>query len=151
MLEDVLLESSLERGTLFCYGTSNKGKVIVSFSFLNNTELMILVSYNCISLVLCVILQNQLMRDLKEASSKWCLEQSSVLLGSVQLLKVLCLEDEDVDEALDKLQKAEFSEDRMVVLEPFSFFFTEMKDMNLFLEHVIDESFITCWLPLIKH
>ncbi|XP_016359488.1 uncharacterized protein LOC107701863 [Sinocyclocheilus anshuiensis] len=78
--------------------------------------------------------QNRLMGDLKEAS-KWCLEQSSVLLDSVQLPKVLCMEDEYVDEALDKLQKAEFSEDRIVALEPFSFFFTEMKDMNLFLEH----------------
>ncbi|KAL0151220.1 hypothetical protein M9458_053411, partial [Cirrhinus mrigala] len=80
---------------------------------------------------------NQLMGDLNKAS-KWCLEQSSVLLGSVQLPKVLCMEDEDLDEAMDKLQKAEFSEDRIVALEPFSFIFTEMKDMNLFLEHVVD-------------
>lgn len=98
---------------------------------------MLLVSYNGISLVLCVILQNQLMRDLKEAS-KWCSEQSSVLLGYVQLPKVLCMEDEDVDEAMDKLQKAQFSEDRIDALEPFCFIFTEKEDMVLFLEHVVD-------------
>lgn len=64
-----------------------------------------------------------------------------MLLGSVQLPKVLCMEDEDVArhvEAMDKLQKAEFSEDRIVALERFSFVFTEMKDMNMFLEHVVD-------------
>ncbi|XP_048013068.1 uncharacterized protein LOC125246189 isoform X2 [Megalobrama amblycephala] len=81
--------------------------------------------------------ENQLMRDLKEAS-KWCSEQSSVLLGSVQLPKVLCMEDEDVDEAMDKLQKAQFSEDRIDALEPFCFIFTEKEDMILFLEHVVD-------------
>ncbi len=77
------------------------------------------------------------MRDLKEASN-WCSEQSSVLLGSVQAPKVLCMEDEDVDEAMDKLQKAQFSEDRIDALEPFSFVFTEKEDMDLFLEHVVD-------------
>ncbi len=34
-------------------------------------------------------------------------EQSSVLLGSVQRLGVLCLEDEDVDEAMDNFQRTE--------------------------------------------
>ncbi len=76
------------------------------------------------------------MRDLKEAS-KWCSEQSSVLLGSVQLPKVLCMEDEDVDEAMDKLQKAQFSEGRIDALEPFCFIFTEKEDMDLFLEHLM--------------
>ncbi len=77
------------------------------------------------------------MRDLKEAS-KWCSEQSRVLLGSVQRPKVLRKEDEDVDEAMDKLQKAQFSEDRIDALEPFSFVCTEKEDMDLFLEHVVD-------------
>ncbi|XP_048024100.1 uncharacterized protein LOC125253701 [Megalobrama amblycephala] len=81
--------------------------------------------------------ENQLMRDLKEAS-KWCSEQSSVLLGSVQLPKVLYMEDEDFDEAMDKLQKAPFSEDRIDALEPFCFIFTEKEDMIFFLDHVVD-------------
>ncbi|MGL4946112.1 MAG: hypothetical protein ACRC4X_00365 [Cetobacterium sp.] len=48
------------------------------------------------------------------------------------------MEDEDVDDAMDKLQKAEFSEERIVALEHFSFVFTEMNDMNFFLEHIAD-------------
>ncbi len=46
--------------------------------------------------------------------------------------------DEDVDEAMDKLQKAQFSEGRIDALEPFCFIFTEEEDMDLFLEHVVD-------------
>lgn len=61
-----------------------------------------------------------------------------MLLGSVQLPKVLCMEDEDLDEAMDKLQKAQFSEDRIDALEPFCFIFTEKEDMILFLDHVVD-------------
>ncbi len=61
-----------------------------------------------------------------------------MLLGSVQLPKVLCIEYKDVDEAMDKLQEAQLSEDRIDALEPFSFVFSEKKDMDLFLEHVVD-------------
>ncbi len=61
-----------------------------------------------------------------------------MLLGSVQLPKVLCIEDKDVDEAMDKLQEAQLSEDQIDALEPFSFVFSEKKDMDLFLEHVVD-------------
>ncbi len=39
---------------------------------------------------------------------------------------------------MDKLQKAQFSEDRIDALEPFSFVFTEKEDIDLFLEHVVD-------------
>lgn len=52
------------------------------------------------------------MRDLKTAR-KWCLEQPSVLLGSVQLPKILCMEDQDISEAMEKLGKAEFLDERI--------------------------------------
>lgn len=76
-------------------------------------------------------------RRLKKAS-EWCLQQSSVLIGSVQLPTVLYLEDQDVFEAMDTLQKAAFPEDRIAALEPFSFIFTDIKDMHAFIEHVVD-------------
>ncbi|KAI7791535.1 hypothetical protein IRJ41_021846, partial [Triplophysa rosa] len=74
--------------------------------------------------------ENPSMADLKKASV-WCSEHSGVLLGSVQLPKVLCMEDQDVSEAMETSQKAEFSEDRIAALEPFSFVFTEIKDMSI--------------------
>ncbi|XP_039537483.1 uncharacterized protein LOC120485767 isoform X2 [Pimephales promelas] len=81
--------------------------------------------------------ESRLVRDLKIAS-KWCLDQSSALHGSVQLPKVLCMEEQDVAEAVERLEKAEFPQDRIDALEPFCFIFTVMNDMQLFLEHVVD-------------
>lgn len=77
------------------------------------------------------------MADLKKAS-EWCLEHSDLLLGSVQLPKVLCMEEQDVSEAMETLQNAEFSEDRIAALEPYSFVFTEIEDMTVFLNNVVD-------------
>ncbi|KAG1925878.1 hypothetical protein F2P79_025235 [Pimephales promelas] len=67
--------------------------------------------------------ESRLVRDLKIAS-KWCLDQSSALHGSVQLPKVLCMEEQDVAEAVERLEKAEFPQDRIDALEPFCFIFT---------------------------
>lgn len=75
------------------------------------------------------------MSDLKTAS-QWCMENSGDLLGSIQLPRILCMEDEEAAEALDRFFSAEFIKDDLV--EPLIFVFEFMQDMHKFLEHVVD-------------
>ncbi|RXN07201.1 hypothetical protein ROHU_032411 [Labeo rohita] len=77
----------------------------------------------------------RVMSDLKTAS-QWCMENSGDLLGSIQLPRILCMEDEEAAEALDRFFSAEFIKDDLV--EPLIFVFEFMQDMHKFLEHVVD-------------
>ncbi|XP_057183382.1 uncharacterized protein LOC130550056 [Triplophysa rosa] len=68
----------------------------------------------------------RVMTDLKTA---WqcCLENSGDLLVSLQLSRILCMEDEEAAEALERFFSAEFIEDNLV--EPLIFVFTFMQDI----------------------
>ncbi|MGL5101222.1 MAG: hypothetical protein ACRC6N_01460 [Plesiomonas sp.] len=83
------------------------------------------------------------MTDLKTAS-QWCLENSGDLLGSVQLPLIMCMEDDEAAEALEKFFTTDVIEHDSV--EPMMFVFTFMQDMHTFLENVVEkctlESFV---------
>lgn len=80
--------------------------------------------------------KERVITDLKTAS-QWCLENSGDLLGSVQLPGILCMEDDEAAEALERFFSAECIEDDLV--EPLIFVFTFMQDMHTFLGNVVDQ------------